>query len=54
MALRLMGNKAGLGTRWCHNPVTKKERMVRDELPEGFVWGRNPDLEIHRTLPWNN
>lgn len=53
-SLRQLGNKAGLGTRWCHNPVTKKERMVREVLPEGFVWGRDPDLEVHRTFPWNN
>lgn len=54
LALRMTGNKAGLGTRWCHNPETKKERMVRGDLPEGFVWGRDPDLEIHKGFPVNS
>lgn len=49
MSLSAMGNKGSSGLRWCHDPITGKEKM-KEELPEGYVWGRNPDVEIHKNL----
>jgi hypothetical protein len=45
MSLRKLGHKSNTGRRWCHDPVNGEERMAF-ELPIGFVWGRNPALEI--------
>lgn len=33
------------GQRWCHHPVTGKElRCKEDEMPQGFVLGRSPEV----------
>lgn len=45
MSLRAQGHKRLVGRRWCHDPVTGKEQLVK-ELPEGYLLGRNPDLNV--------
>ena len=50
-SLRNKDLKATLGYKWCHDPVTGKEYRLKDKpLPEGFVWGRNPELEVENNL----
>jgi len=49
MSLRAMGHKRINGLRWCHDPSTGKERRVRELIP-GYLWGRNPELELHLQL----
>lgn len=50
-SLRNKGMKLRLGSKWCHNPVTGKETTVKDgKLPEGYIWGRNPELEVEKNL----
>jgi hypothetical protein len=50
-ALRRKGVKTRQGMKWCHNPITKQESAAYENaLPEGFVWGRSPDLEVHKNF----
>jgi len=45
MALRATGHKRNVGKKWCYDPMTGKEYR-KEVLPEGMLWGRNPDLEF--------
>jgi hypothetical protein len=42
-SLSMKGNTNVKGLRWAYNPFTGKEKRVHD-LPEGFVWGRSPEI----------
>jgi len=39
------------GTRWIHHPLTKEDKKIKGEIPEGWLQGRNkkPKIEIFRT-----
>ena len=40
------GNTNVRGLKWAHDPLTGKEKRLRDGslLPSGFVWGRTPEV----------
>lgn len=52
MSLKSSGHKRNAGKIWCYNPVTGQERKYNtgEEPPEGFIKGRNPDLEFGKNF----
>lgn len=50
LALRALGHTRNRGRRWCYDPDTKVERFVLGDIPDGYVLGRNPDLECAKNF----
>lgn len=44
VAMARMGKSTVVGLRWCHCPKMGYEGRKR-ELPEGWVWGRSPEVK---------
>jgi hypothetical protein len=43
IAFSRRGKNPVAGKRWCYNPITGKE-LRANELPEGFIWGRDKSV----------
>lgn len=44
VAIARMGKSTVNGLRWCHHPLAGTEKRLRS-LPEGWIWGRSPEVK---------